>query len=79
MNWKRISLVERHDEFIGKDRDVDELRCFSVKDFREKDFAVHGGRDYHMDLGMFFQFLQEHKLEAIFPVLFGVEGKSASK
>lgn len=42
------------------------------------DFGVHGGRDYHMDLGKFAAYLTEHDCKQIFPLIFGVEGKSSS-
>jgi len=44
----------------------------------EMDFGVHGGRDYHMDLGKFFRFLQEHQCENVFSILFGVQGTPAA-
>lgn len=45
----------------------------------EMDFGVHGGRDYHMDLGKFLEYLTEHNCQHLFPVLFGVEGKKSNK
>lgn len=41
----------------------------------EMDFGVHGGRDYHMDLGQFSTFLADHQSHDLFSILFGVEGK----
>ena len=38
-------------------------------------FSVHGGRNYHMDLGQFSQYLQDHGLGEMFQIIFGVDGK----
>jgi len=79
LNWKRISLVEREDVMIKQSDCTDNLRLFKDEEFSEKNFAVHGGRDYHMDLGLFFEFLERHGCQKLFPILFGVEGKSRNK
>ena len=69
LNWKRLSCKLRED--FG-------LISFDIErkflEFGEISFDPHGHRDYHMDLGKFFQFLKNHGLEDKFHVLFGVKG-----
>ena len=69
LNWKRLSCKLRED--FG-------LVTFNAErkflEFEEISFDPHGHRDYHMDLGKFFQFLKNHGLEDKFHVLFGVKG-----
>jgi len=79
MNWKRISLVDRFDKQLDESESLSSFCRFQHEEFEEKNFAVHGGRDYHMDLGMFFKFLQDHQLHQVFQILFGVEGKPPSE
>ena len=81
-NWKKISCKHREDVPLREDgetpaRNLDELRCF--EGFEEKVFDVRGGRDYHMDLGLFFGFLEERKCGAVFKILLGVDGKTAGQ
>ena len=71
MTWKRMTCKYR-EEMTGP---VDELRAFSG--FGEMNFDAHGGRHNHMDMGLFFQYLEKHKLGEMFEVLFGVEGRLA--
>ena len=44
-------------------------------DFKELSFEPHGARNYHMDLGLFYNFLVEHGLCHMFKEIFGVEGQ----
>ena len=80
-NWKKLSCKHR-EEIPLKDGDVkrtfDELRHF--QGFEEKEFDVHGvrGREYHMDLGLFYKFLEEKQCGSVFKILLGVEGKFAA-
>ena len=72
--WKRLSVVHKEEltvlfENLNEHRKFKNVLC-------EMNFGVHGGRDYHMDLGQFLLYLTEHKCEYMFSVLFGVEGKS---
>ena len=69
LNWKRLSCKLKED--YGSESPSIE-RKFS--DFQEISFDPHGSRDYHMDLGKFFQFLKNHGLEDKFEILFGVKG-----
>lgn len=50
--------------------------CTRVFDnFKELCFQPHGARNYHMDLGLFYNFLVEHGLSHMFKEIFGVEGQ----
>lgn len=69
LNWKRLSCKLKED-FGSESPSIE--RKFS--DFQEISFDPHGNRDYHMDLGKFFQFLKNHGLEDNFEILFGVKG-----
>ena len=77
LNWKRLAIKEKIDLDIGLE-DIAKFRKFS--NFEEKVFDVRGGkgREYHMDLGMFHTFLEQHGFGHIFHIYFGVDGKSAS-
>ena len=77
LNWKRLAIKEKDDIDIG-DEDISKYRKFS--NFEEKVFDVRGGkaREYHMDLGMFYRFLEQHEFGHIFHTYFGVDGKSSS-
>lgn len=72
--WKRLSLVHREDGIFKPDGGGSFVKKF-CEPVCEKNFGVHGGRDYHMDLGQFAAYLAEHQSRDMFPILFGVEGK----
>ena len=72
--WKRLSLVHREDGIFEVGGSGTFVRKFPDP-VSEKDFGVHGGRDYHMDLGQFAAFLADHQSHDIFSILFGVAGK----
>lgn len=74
LNWKRLAIKEKKERDIG-DENIDKYRKFGS--FEEKVFDVRGGkgREYHMDLGLFSDFLKEHDCGHIFQMYFGVEGK----
>ncbi|XP_072040681.1 RWD domain-containing protein 2A-like [Amphiura filiformis] len=80
-NWKKISCKHREDIPLkdgDEERTFDELRKF--EGFEEKEFDVRGGpgREYHMDLGLFYKFLEQKQCGFVFKLLLGVEGKFAS-
>ena len=77
LNWKRLAIKEKDDIDIGNE-DISKFRKFS--NFEEKVFDVRGGkgREYHMDLGMLYTFLEQHGFGHIFQTYFGVDGKTAS-
>ncbi|XP_078674498.1 RWD domain-containing protein 2B-like [Branchiostoma floridae x Branchiostoma belcheri] len=76
LNWKKISLRHHEETELVDGQAIDSLRKF--QGFGEKVFGAHNfhGRNFHMDLGEFYQFLKEHQCEAIYAILFGIEGKS---
>ena len=72
LNWKRLTCKLKED--LGSapsaaDRDF--------QTFQEINYDPHGHRDYHMDLGMFFQFLKNHGQEDKFQLLFGIQGRES--
>ena len=75
--WKRLTVVHREESEVAF-KNLDNERKFPNL-VSEMDFGVHGGRDYHMDLGKFFEYLKEHQCGQMFPILFGVEGKISEK
>ncbi|XP_013419931.1 RWD domain-containing protein 2B [Lingula anatina] len=76
LSWKRIMIKEKEICEIEQGKSVGELRKF--ENFEEKNFVPRSGkgREYHMDLGLFFQFLEKHDCAKMFQVFFGVDGKS---
>ncbi|XP_070553664.1 RWD domain-containing protein 2B-like [Ptychodera flava] len=76
--WKKISCKHREDFPLvdeGKTKTLNDFRYFDS--FKEIAFDAHGfhGRDYHMDLGKFYQYLEERNCGYVFKILLGVEGK----
>ncbi|XP_077984928.1 RWD domain-containing protein 2A-like [Glandiceps talaboti] len=79
--WKKISCKHREDTPIESDDGSKTLKDFRFfQTFEEIAFDAHAfhGRDYHMDLGKFYQYLNEHKCGYIFKILLGVDGKIPS-
>lgn len=74
LNWKRLAIREKEETDVG-DETLTKYRKFGK--FEEKVFDVRGGkgREYHMDLGMLYEFLKSHGSGHIFQVYFGVEGR----
>lgn len=72
MNWKKIMLKKR--EVCSKDKS--EVQHF-FSDFQEIAFTPHHGRgrEYHMDMGEFFRYLDDHNCSYVFKDYFGVDGK----
>jgi hypothetical protein len=77
LNWKRLAIREKEETEIGND-DINIYKKFSS--FEEKVFDARAGkgREYHMDLGKLYTFLEERGCGAVFTLFFGVEGKTAS-
>jgi len=88
LNWKRLAIKERetiaedvteggagdnHEENRGKGVSQDGRK---FADFEEISFDVKQGqgRNYHMDMGKFLDFLKTHDCENIFKLYFGVDG-----
>lgn len=74
MSWKKIAIKEKEEFNIG-DKSLKEFQKFSSFEERVFDARAGKGREYHMDLGKFNEFLQERDLGWIFGLYFGVEGK----
>ena len=74
LNWKRLMIKEKDSEEIV-DGNISKHKKFC--DFEEKVFDARGGkgREYHMDLGKLYEFLDAHGCGHIFQSYFGVEGK----
>ncbi|XP_054714043.1 RWD domain-containing protein 2A-like [Uloborus diversus] len=70
MSWKKLSLVKEETDH--------ETRFDS---FQEISFQVRRGpaKEYHMDMGQFLKFLEEHNCGYAFQDLFGLEGHTAEE
>ena len=69
-------IKEQEVKELGSNQSVASMCKFGK--FQELELDVHSGRgrSYHMDLGKFLEYLQEHDSAYMFPMYFGVEGKS---
>ena len=76
MTWKRITI--RHQE-KGAAGDGSWKRFSGFNEVAFDPHSGRGSRDYHMDLGQFQKYLEEHKSAEMFHMLFGVEGSRAAK
>ncbi|KAH3841102.1 RWD domain-containing protein 2B-like isoform X2 [Dreissena polymorpha] len=78
LNWKKIAVKEKEVQDIGDD-DINKYRKFHC--FEEKVFDARGGkgREYHMDLGKLYEFLEQHQSGHIFHTYFGVEGRNTTQ
>lgn len=78
MQWKKLTIVEKTD-LSTFDNAVDEMRRF--EGFQEMVFDPRGGkgREYHMDLGLLFEFLEKKGFGHIFQLYFGIDGKSQTE
>lgn len=73
-HWQLLRVQDREIEELKELSELEQKRRFHDV-FEEKNFGVHGGRDYHMDLGLFLTFLTDHECGYMFERLFGVKGK----
>ena len=71
LNWKKLVLKDQEEYDIGPGG-VTELQKFD--DFAEQCFEPREGkgREYHMDLGMFADFLEKHNCRDAFNLFFNV-------
>ena len=70
-NWKKINVKVQEDHSLESRHHCDGQRQFQK--FQELAFVKAGEiRDYHMDMGQFFNFLKEHNSEYMFKELFGI-------
>lgn len=80
MNWKKICIKEQEVvPFPKEDTASKGTSAFKFGPFFELVLDARGGkgREYHMDLGQFSTFLQEHDSGHMFNLFFGVSGKPA--
>ncbi|KAL4230146.1 RWD domain-containing protein 2B [Mactra antiquata] len=77
LNWKRLVIKEKEEKDIQND-DLSKHRKF--ENFEEKAFDARGGkgREYHMDLGLLYDYLEKHQSGHIFQMYFGVQGKNST-
>ena len=75
LNWKRIMIKEQEVKEL-KGREATTLCKFSKFQELELEVQAGKGRNYHMDLGKFYEYLQKHDSAYMFPLYFGVEGKN---
>ena len=76
-----VYLIPREDRELSArsslDAQLQEFRLFCQ--FEELAFDAHGDyglrNDYHMNLGQFRCYLEQHKCEYVFQIFFGLEGK----
>ena len=82
LNWKRLAIIEREPIIAPSSETNDhhskEKAGRKFADFEEISFDVKQGqgRNYHMDMGKFLDFLKSHDCERIFKLYFGVDGSS---
>ena len=78
LNWKRITIKEQEVKQLGG---LEPIALCKFSKFEELKLAVQGGkgRNYHMDLGKFYEYLQEHDSAYMFSMYFGVEGKAVGE
>jgi len=73
-NWKKINVKIQEEEQI--ETDVDSHRRFGT--FQEIGTVKNpDSRNYHMDLGEFYKFLESHQSAYMFKELFGVDKNSS--
>ncbi|XP_015905541.1 RWD domain-containing protein 2A [Parasteatoda tepidariorum] len=75
MTWKKLSLVK--EETVVTDSDESDFKKFDK--FQEISFQVRRGpaKEYHMDMGQFLKYLEEHNCSYAFNDLLGLEGHSS--
>ncbi|KAF8767417.1 RWD domain-containing protein 2A [Argiope bruennichi] len=77
MSWKKLSLVK---EEIAESSASSPQTFRKFQDFQEISFQVRRGpaKEYHMDMGQFLKYLEDHNCAYAFHDLFGIEGHTAS-
>ena len=75
-NWKKINVKHQEKEDLPSEQSsiecIDKIRKFSG--FDEIGFVKNGDtRDYHMDMGEFSKYLDQHMCLYMFKILFGFE------
>lgn len=72
-NWKKINVNFQEDQELPDFASLDKWKKFDK--FEEIGFVKSETRDYHMDMGEFYKYLQSHDVDYMFKELFGI-GKS---
>ena len=70
-NWKSITCRHRDMARCQDSSDISQQR--KLQGFCELDLVTCGPRQNHMDMGRFRDYLEQHGLIHVFPILFGVE------
>ncbi|XP_076362841.1 RWD domain-containing protein 2A [Tachypleus tridentatus] len=75
MNWKKI-VLKKNENLETKNSATNTGKHFQT--FDEISFQPRRGpgKEYHMDMGEFFKYLEKHNCSYAFSDLFGVDGKS---
>ena len=69
--WKKINVKFQEDEKLDNFENLVKWRKFDS--FQEIGFVKAETRDYHMDMGEFYKYLQSHECDYMFKELFGIE------
>ncbi|GIZ02439.1 RWD domain-containing protein 2A [Caerostris extrusa] len=77
MSWKKLSKVKEEIEELSESS-AQNFRRF--EDFQEISFSVRRGpaNEYHMDMGQFLKYLEDHNSGYVFHDLFGIEARVSS-
>lgn len=76
MNWKRIVCKKLETEKTKSKEELASLRKFSSFEEISFESGKNKSREFHMDMGELFRYLQEHKCEDIFREYFGISGRT---
>ncbi|XP_074651190.1 RWD domain-containing protein 2B-like [Tubulanus polymorphus] len=77
LNWKRLVMRDRQEVELDDRLCINDVQKFTKFEEMVFDARAGKGREYHMDLGLFYKFLKEHDCSEIFSLYFGVDGTSA--
>ena len=69
--WKKINVKFQEEENLNNMAELKLWRKFDK--FEEIGFLKGETRDYHMDMGEFYKFLQTHHCDYMFKELFGID------
>ncbi|XP_059141830.1 RWD domain-containing protein 2A-like [Physella acuta] len=76
MSWKKIGITEQ-EEIPMPEKPEDISKVYKFDPFFELVLDARGGkgREYHMDLGQFSKYLEQHNCAHIFNIFFGLDSK----
>ncbi|KAK6976032.1 RWD domain-containing protein 2A [Biomphalaria glabrata] len=77
LSWKKIGIVEQ-EVFPWPESSEGKSALYKFQQFDELVLDARGGkgREYHMDLGQFSKYLEQHNSGHIFNTLFGLDSKN---